>query len=401
MTDPLDAGRSPDSERTAPDLLSADSGEHGVMPAVADDRRPAPALFASVAGQETAKELLRGFARRPVHAYLLSGGCEQDRRGLWRAFAAALLCPDGGCGICAWCKRALEGRHPDFTEIGPVANNLSVEEARAAVRTAQRKPIAAARQVIVVNDIHRGYLATPVLLKTVEEPPPHTVFVLATDSTPRWMATIVSRCVSIELAPPQSHGTPGSGCFVGEQPQDGRRDALDGADRHERASDAPLEGDAATDGDTYLAVWATIPERLQYTGQAVASLAAELASALDLALRPVQKRHTEALKELAGEEEMMGGADSAVRNRLEERQHRELRRARTDLLREGMNRLAGIYRVRLAAEPGGVPSPATADRLRRLDRSERTLAKASAALVRNPNETLLIESLLLDLASPD
>ncbi len=82
----------------------------------ATDERPSVHLFDAVVDQAEAKEQLRAAARRPVHAYLLVGGADLGARQLARAFAAALLCPHGGCGACEVCRRVLSGVHPDLVE---------------------------------------------------------------------------------------------------------------------------------------------------------------------------------------------------------------------------------------------------------------------------------------------
>ena len=162
---------------------------------------PVSALFAGVVGQPRAVTALRAAGRRPVHAYLLHGPPGSGKRTAARALAAALLCPDGGCGHCAVCTRALRGTHPDLVEIERSGALLDVDEARSIVAHAQNRPLEAARQVLVVDDVHLAGKAVPALLKTVEEPPPTTVFVLIADDTPPELATIVSRCVTISFDP--------------------------------------------------------------------------------------------------------------------------------------------------------------------------------------------------------
>ena len=73
-------------------------------------RMPDPVLFAGVVGQEKAVAHLTSAARHPVHAYLFHGPPGSGKRSAARGLAAALLCPDGGCGVCNSCRRALAGR---------------------------------------------------------------------------------------------------------------------------------------------------------------------------------------------------------------------------------------------------------------------------------------------------
>ena len=70
-------------------------------------------LFAAAVGQPRDVDLLRAAAQAPVHAYLFHGPQGSGKRAAARAFAAALLCPNGGCGGCRSCRLALDGEHPD------------------------------------------------------------------------------------------------------------------------------------------------------------------------------------------------------------------------------------------------------------------------------------------------
>jgi len=103
------------------------------------------ALFDDAVGQDTAVDRLRASARRPVHAYLLVGPPGVGQEALVRGFAAALLCPDGGCGVCSTCRRTLAGVHPDLVEVHRSGASLSVDDARRVVRLAQRRPIESRR----------------------------------------------------------------------------------------------------------------------------------------------------------------------------------------------------------------------------------------------------------------
>ena len=85
---------------------------------------PVAALFEGVVGQPTAVAQLRASARRPVHAYLLHGPPGSGKRAAARGFAAALLCPQGGCGTCSTCRRALAGTHPDLVVVDSIQKTV-------------------------------------------------------------------------------------------------------------------------------------------------------------------------------------------------------------------------------------------------------------------------------------
>ncbi len=163
--------------------------------------RPSPALFEGIAGQDDAVAALKAAAVNPVHAYLFRGAEGNGGLGAAHGFAAALLCPTGGCGVCATCRGALSGTDPDLHIVRRSGASLSKDTMRQVVALAQRRPLAAARQVIVVLEMHLVLDRAPVLLKTLEEPPGQTVFILLADELTPDLTTIASRCAEVLFLP--------------------------------------------------------------------------------------------------------------------------------------------------------------------------------------------------------
>jgi len=364
----------------------------------ADGELPAPSLFDTVVGQADAVSQLRGAARRPVHAYLLVGPPGLGQRGLVRGFAAALLCPRRGCGACDVCRRALAGVHPDLVEVERAGASVTVEDARTVVRLAQRRPLEGHRQVIVVPDVHLARVAAPVLLKTLEEPAGPTVFVLLADAVPAELATVASRCVRIELRP-LSEGA--MAAWLETQ-------GLGGGLAAELAAAAGGSVDRArllAEDPGFAqrrAQWRTVPERLDGTGAAAAALAGELLASAEEAVEPLRARHRADVEALAAEAEQRGERGVPRRKEIEERQRREERRWRTDELRAGFAVLAGAYRdrmVRAAGPDAGAAPSRVEERVHALAGAVTAVERSSAELVRNPNETLLLEALLVRLSA--
>jgi DNA polymerase-3 subunit delta' len=363
-----------------------------------DPGPPVRALFDEVVGQDAAVDQLRAAARRPVHAYLLVGPPGVGQRALVRGFAAALLCPTGGCGQCSTCRRTRAGLHPDLVEVDRSGPSVTVADARRVVQLAQRRPLEARRQVVAVSDVHLARLAAPVLLKTLEEPPGDTVFVLLADVVPSEMATIASRCIRIDLHPV----APGalSSWLVG---QGVHRDLA--ADLALAARGSVDRARLLVDDEGFAArriLWRDVPARLDGTGATAAAVAAELLASAEEAVEPLRTRHRSEIQALADQAESTGERGVPGRKDVEDRHHREERRWRSDEIKAGLGVLAAAYRDRLVTEATGAPASGpgrTAERVGQLAGAVAWVEEVCVEMIRNPNEALMLEALLVRLSA--
>jgi DNA polymerase-3 subunit delta' len=345
-------------------------------------------LYAAVIGQERALRNLRAAARSPVHAYLFVGPSGVGMREAARAFAADVLCASGGCGDCASCRNALHERHPDLVVIERRGASISKDQIDEIIQLAVRPPSPGSRyKVIVLVDFHLVDQQYAKVLKTIEEPPPSTVFVILAERLPPELATIASRCVRIDFGPLSTEEVAAALEQAGFDAEAARElaDASGGRiDRARLLADDP--GFAAR-----RRLWRSVPSRLDGTGAAIATLADELLASLDSVLEPLQVRHAAEAAELADRIERYGERGSG-RRELEDRHKREIRRVRADELRFGMASLGAVYRDALLGTEGApvVGRSGAARAIRALD-------SAAEALVRNPNETLLLQGLLATL----
>jgi len=336
-------------------------------------------------------------ARHPVHAYLLHGPPGSGKRAAARGLAGALLCPSAGCGKCNSCRRALAGSHPDLVTVERSGATLDIDEARVITMRAQRRPLESARQVLMVNDIHLAGRAAPALLKTIEEPPASTVFVLVADDLPSSLTTIVSRCVQIPfdaISP-----TVMTAWLVDH----GVDVAL--AESVAAASGGRLDRARLLVNDAGFAArqqrWRSVPTRLDGTGAAAATMSSELLASADEALAPLREQHAQEIAALVEQSEVGGSKGVPGRKQMEDRHKREERRWRTDDLRFGLATLAEVYRDRLVDTVGaatGPGSPGSASERRRAARQVDAISEASAALGRNANESLLMDALMVELS---
>ena len=349
--------------------------------------RRVPPVLARIAGQPRAVAVLAGSVASPVHAYLFRGPSGSGRREAAVAFAAALVCPDGGCGECAACHDALAGRHPDVVVVERSGASILVDDARSIVALAQRGPAVANRQVVVLTDFELVGLAAPVLLKTIEEPPTTTVFVVLAESVTPALVTIASRCVEVEFVRLDLATLDAALVADGIAPEVAAGAAAAAGGRLDRARLLARDpGFAARQ-----AAWRDVPARLDGTGATVARVVAELLASTDELVAVVRARQAEELAAAAAAEKRAGERRVTGRQAVEEAHKREQRRVRTDELRAGLSALVAIYGGRLAA--GALPPrlvAAAASAVAAID-------SAAAALSRNPNEALLLEALLLEL----
>ncbi|MDR1799147.1 MAG: DNA polymerase III subunit delta' [Bifidobacteriaceae bacterium] len=157
-------------------------------------------------GQDQAVAQLVDAAARPeamTHAWLITGPPGSGRSVVARAFAAALQCSAGGCGTCDQCRAVEHRSHPDVLDGGTQKLVIGIDDVREWVTLAARTPAMGRWRVIVVEDADRMLERTGnVLLKSLEEPPPHTVWILTAPSPFDVLVTVRSRCRHVALRIP-------------------------------------------------------------------------------------------------------------------------------------------------------------------------------------------------------
>lgn len=163
-------------------------------------------VYDSLVGQEHVVEVLQRAVADPrsmTHAWLFTGPPGSGRSVAARAFAAALQCPNGGCGECRDCRQAMGGTHPDVTYVTTEKVIIDIREVRELVTTAARSASQGRWRIVVIEDADRMVERTSnVLLKAIEEPAERTVWLLCAPSLDDVMVTIRSRCRPIGLRIP-------------------------------------------------------------------------------------------------------------------------------------------------------------------------------------------------------
>jgi DNA polymerase III subunit delta' len=328
-------------------------------------------VFDEVVGQESAVARLRAAARAAgeivqggqgtgmTHAWLFTGPPGSGRSTAALAFAAALQCPEQGCGHCASCRQVEAGTHADVVRVRPSGLSMGVKETRELVRTSASSPVGGRFRVVVFEDADRATEgASNALLKTIEEPPPRTVWLLCTPTPEDLLVTIRSRCRQISLGTPPAEAV--AELLV-------RRDGVS-AERAQWAARAAgghvgrarhLATDEAAQRRREAVL--AIPGRLDGLGAAVAAAAELYADAEAEAKRAtgvLDEQERGDLKAAYGEGATGKGVAKAVRGaagalkELEERQKRRATRIKRDVYDQALLDLVAFYRDVLVVQLG-------------------------------------------------
>jgi DNA polymerase-3 subunit delta' len=154
-------------------------------------------LWRTIIGQDDAiDKLVRSLdAGGHTHALLFVGPRGIGKMTTAKVMAAILNCDDDGCGSCAICSKVLRDIHPDVILIEPEGNFILIEQIESLLQVITLKNYEGRTKVILIDDADRMTdEAANSLLKTLEEPPEHVVFILVTASIENVLPTIVSRC---------------------------------------------------------------------------------------------------------------------------------------------------------------------------------------------------------------
>jgi DNA polymerase-3 subunit gamma/tau len=170
-------------------------------------RKYRPTTFSEVVGQEhVLKALENSIKHNKLHqAYMFSGTRGVGKTTIARVFAKCLNCQKGDmpqvdpCNECTACLEIKAGRHIEFLEVD-AASRTGVDDMRELLESVQYKPANARYKIYLIDEVHMlSKSSFNALLKTLEEPPPHVMFLMATTEVEKVPKTVLSRCLQLNL----------------------------------------------------------------------------------------------------------------------------------------------------------------------------------------------------------
>ncbi len=386
-------------------------------------------VFSGLIGQEAAVAVLReaagsarattaagdgDAARAMSHAWLITGPPGSGRSVAATAFAAALQCTGEpvGCGQCPGCRTTLAKTNADVVFVATETSIITVDTARSLVQQAQSSPSQGKWRVLVVEDADRlGESGANALLKAIEEPPAHTVWLLCAPSPEDMIATIRSRCRHLGLRIPRAGAV--ADLLVDEGVADPET-ALEAA----RAAQSHIGLARALARDPQMRQRRreiiTAPARVRSVGEAVIAAGRLLETARAQADAQVGERNarekSELLRQLGMDEgERATKQSRALLRQLEEDQKRRAKRALTDALDRALVDLLAIYRDVLMVQldsrqelintdlsdlvHGIAADSSPAQTMARIDHIE----QARRRLIANGNVLLVLEAMVVSL----
>ena len=365
-------------------------------------------VFAELVGQERAVARLRAAVAGEgmTHAWLFTGPPGSGRSIAARAFAAALQCAAGGCGECASCHQVAAGSSPDVTLLRPEGVQIKKDDAALLITRMFRAPQSSPWTIVVVEDADRlNDTAANMLLKVLEEPPPHAVLMLCAPSVEDVLPTIRSRCRSVVLGLPSTDAITAVLASEGI-PEHQARWAAGAAQGHiGRARALAIDEEARDQRARALA----LADRLSSVGECLAAVADLVSSAVEEAKDRTKDASAEADALIEAVGQVRGSA--GMRKELEARIKMQAKRSRRDALDRALVDLAAWYRDVAVVGLGGThlvhadqadvirAAAATTSAETSLRRVEAILECRTALTDTNVDDLLALEQMALALRS--
>jgi len=345
-------------------------------------------VWDQIRGQDRAVHQLTHSLANPVHAFLFVGpeGCGKEEAA--RVFAGLLLSgttdPEDRIN-----NMALRGTHPDIHEVRREGASVLRDQAEEVIHIASVTPTESSRKVIVMHEVNLMQpVASAMLLKTIEEPPAGVFFIMLADQVADTFVTIASRCMTVHFSPLDAN------TIVSILVSEGANE--DTAIAAAKSSHGSLTRARLLASDHQLAhrreFFANIPRRIDGTGATVIAVVEQIMALIDESVEPLQRQHEQEAIDLEATLKVMG-VKRGGKKALEDKHKREVRRHRTDELRDGLTEIASVYRDELATKTDILRPESYVHAIERIHEAMRRLAL-------NANEAILLRDLIWALPSP-
>jgi DNA polymerase-3 subunit delta' len=381
------------------------------------------AVFSELAGQDDAVDQLQravlgaAAGSGAMHAWLFTGPPGSGRSVAARAFAAALLCDQQGCGDCQPCRQVAAGTHADVLLVRPDGLSYGVKQTRDLVLKAAAAPVIGRWRIVLFEDADRATeQAANALLKAIEEPAPRTIWLLCAPYADDLPTTIRSRCRLVTLRTPPTAAVAQALEREGVSPELALGAARAAQGHIGRARRLATDPAAAGRREDVLRV----PTQVGSMGEAFKAAAALVRAAESEAAAVTEELdgpERDALRRAFGEGSTGKGVATAIRGgagalrELEDRQKSRATRVKRDSLDRALLDLAAYYRDVLAVQVGAEVELANAGRADELGRLASTsipadtvrrieaIMKCRERLAANVAPLLAVEELTLSLVS--
>ena len=345
-------------------------------------------VWDSIRGQTRPIEQLKSAVTHPVHAFLFAGpeGCGKEEAS--RSFAAMLL-SENDDPTDRINDMVMRGVHPDVHEVRREGASVLKEQAEEVIKIAAVTPTESNRKVIIMHEVH---LMQPVaiarLLKTIEEPPSGVFFIMLADQVSESLVTIASRCLAVHF------GLLDTEVVAEILREEGVNNAT--AVAAAKSAHGSLTRARLLASDHQLAhrreFFANIPRRIDGTGATVVAIVEQILTNIDESVEPLQRKHEQEAIDIEATLKVMG-VKRAGKKALEDKHKREIRRHRTDELRDGLTEIASVYRDELVRNSHILRPESYVVAIERIHEAMRRLAL-------NANEAILLRDLIWALPSP-
>ncbi|WIK64377.1 DNA polymerase III subunit delta' [Gleimia hominis] len=366
----------------------------------------------AIVGQERGGDPKSG-GQGMTHSWLITGPPGSGRSTVARAFAAALQCtgPTVGCGQCAGCRTTMLKSHSDVTDLDTSTVIITIDQVRELIREAQTAPALGRWRVVLVEDADRMLERTSnVLLKSIEEPPERTVWILCAPSPEDLIVTIRSRCRHVQLQVPSVHAVSDLLVKRGVDPQQARLCAQLSQGHVGRAQGLADDPNQVEERRELL----SLAVRARSVGQAVLNadtLLEQVKTQAGAEIDAADEREIQALKRTLGVdgEKRLDPSTRAQIKTVEDQQKRRRDRRQRDAIDRVMVDLLGLLRDVLITQLGAGMDLINVDLSNQVESmagrtdASRTLARMNAIdrarerMAANVPPLLVLESLLVSL----